>query len=51
MDANILTGLNFMDWLRDLRIAVKAEKLAHVLIKLLPQSPAADAYEIVQKAY
>ena len=31
LDANKLTGTNFMDWLRNLRIVLSVEKIAYVL--------------------
>ena len=51
MDANILTGPNFLDWLKNLRIVLKRERLAYVIVELLPQSPAVDALGSVQRAY
>ena len=51
MDVNILISLNFLDWLKNLRIVLKREKLAYVITKQIPESPAADAPESVQYAY
>ena len=51
MDANILTKPNFMDWLKNLRIVLKRERLAYILVKPLPQSLAIDASETVQGTY
>ena len=51
MDANILTGPNFLDWLKNLRIVFKREKLAYVIIEPLLESPTVDAPESVQRAY
>ena len=51
MDANILTGPNFLDWLKNLRIVLKRERLAYVIIEPLPQSLAVDAPESFQGAY
>ena len=51
MDANKLTEPNFLDWLKNLRIVLKMERLAYILIKPLPQSPTVDASETVQRAY
>ncbi|XP_074577493.1 uncharacterized protein LOC141833884 [Curcuma longa] len=42
LDTNKLTGLNFLDWYRNLRIFLKAEKLAYVLDDLPPEPLAAD---------
>ena len=51
MDANKLTGPNFLDWLKNLRIVLKRERLAYILVEPLPQFPTADAFERVQRAY
>ena len=51
MDANKLTGTNFMDWLRNLRIVLKAEKIAYVLDAPLLVSPSVDASVGDQIAY
>ncbi|KAG6468216.1 hypothetical protein ZIOFF_072788 [Zingiber officinale] len=41
-DSNKLIGLNFWDWFQNLRIVLKAEKLAYVLDQPLPTSLDAD---------
>ena len=46
-DANILTEPNFLDWLKNLRIVLKREKLAYVIIEKLLESPTIDALESV----
>ena len=51
MDANKLSKPNFLDWLKNLRIILKRERLAYILIEQLPQFPTVDASEIVYKAY
>ena len=51
MDANILTGLNFLDWLKNLRIVLKMERLTYVIVKPIPESLVADAPKSVQRAY
>ena len=51
MDSNNLTELNFLDWLKNLRIILKRERLAYVIVEPLPQSPTIDAPESVQGAY
>ena len=51
MDANKLTMLNFLDWLKNLRIVLKRERLTYVLVEPLPQSSTVDASENVQRAY
>ena len=43
MDANILTWPNFLDWLKNLRIVLKNERLAYVIVEPLLESPAANA--------
>lgn len=43
LDTNKLTGPNFLDWLRNLRIVLKAEKLAYVLEEPIPDKPSSDA--------
>ena len=43
LDANKLTGPNFADWLRNLRIVLKSEKLDHVINSPLPKAPVDDA--------
>ena len=50
-DANKLIGVNFMDWLRNLRIIIKAERIAYVLDGRLPNSLVVDASDEDQKAY
>ena len=51
MDSNILTGPNFLDWLKNLRIVLKGERLAYVIVEPLPESPAVDAPESDQRPY
>ena len=48
---NKLTCSNFLDWLRNLKIILRAEKIAYVLNRPLPQSPPADASDSDQSAY
>lgn len=43
LDANKLTGPNYADWLRNLRIVLKSEKLDYVLDSPLPKTPVDDA--------
>ena len=50
-DANKLSGKNFMDWLRKLRIVLRAEKIAYVLDAPLLVSPSVDASVGDQIAY
>ena len=51
MDANKLTGPNFLDWLKNLRIVFKRERITYILVEKLPQSPVVDASETVHRAY
>ena len=43
LDANKLTRTNFMDWLRNLRIVLRAEKITYVLDAPLLVPPSVDA--------
>ena len=47
MDVNKLIEPNCLDWLKNLRIVLKRERLAYVLVEPLPQSPVVDASETV----
>ena len=51
LDANKLTNVNFMDWLRNLRIVLKVERKAYVLNSTLSKSPPVDAFDEDQNAY
>ena len=51
LDANKLTNANFMDWVRNLRIVLKAERIAYVIDGPLPESPSFDAYNEDHNAY
>ena len=53
MDANKLTGPNFMDWYRNLRIILTAEKMAYVLkeIVLEPSGGALEEEALQYKKY
>ena len=51
LDANKLTGTNFMDWVKNLRIVLRTEKIAYVLDTPLPVSPSVDASIEDQIAY
>ena len=51
MDDKILIEPNFLDWLNNLRIVLKEEKIAYVIAKPIPESLTADAPESVQNAY
>ena len=45
LDAHKLTGLNFVDFLRNLKIVLRVEKLEYVLNSPLPAEPADDAHD------
>ena len=47
MDDNILTEPTFLDGLKNLRIDLEREKLAYVIMKSIPESPAVGAPESV----
>ena len=49
MDDKILTGPNLLDWLKNLRIVLKEEKIAYVIYEPIPRSPTVDAPESVQR--
>ena len=51
LDNNKLTRPNFLDWFRNSKIVLKAEKIAYVFNRLLPQSPPVDASDNDQNAY
>ncbi|KAJ8768453.1 hypothetical protein K2173_021606 [Erythroxylum novogranatense] len=51
MDSNKLTGPNFFDWMRNLRIVLRSDELGYVLDVPLPDPPAADASDEDQKVY
>ena len=51
LDANKFIGANFINWLRNLRIFLKIERIAYVLVVLLPESPTVDAFDEDQNAY
>ncbi|XP_061341989.1 uncharacterized protein LOC133288281 [Gastrolobium bilobum] len=40
LDANKLTGLNFTDWYRNVKIILRSEKIAYVLDSPVPVAPA-----------
>ena len=51
LDSNKLTGSKFLDWLRNLRIVLKEERITYVLDGPLPGFPIVDGSEIVWRAY
>ncbi|XP_054015959.1 uncharacterized protein LOC128896626, partial [Hylaeus anthracinus] len=51
LDKNRLTGLNFNDWFRNLKIVLTMEKISHVLDESPPNKPNDDASETQKEAY
>ncbi|KAL8145585.1 hypothetical protein AgCh_003660 [Apium graveolens] len=51
LDAHKLTGPNFADWLRNLRIVLRVEKLEYVLDSPKPTEPASDAHNDAHVVY
>ena len=51
LEANKLTGSNYIDWLRNVKIVLRNEKLTYVLNQPLPPAPAADALVAQQEAF
>ena len=51
LDNNKLTGLNFLDWFINLKIVLRAKKIAYVLNKPLPKSTPVDASDSYQSVY
>ena len=43
LDANKLTGPNYEDWFRNLRIVLMSEKITYVLEDNIPLEPPVDA--------
>ena len=51
LDANRLTGPNYSDWLRNLKIVFRSEQIAYILEGEAPLEPALDAPEEEMIAY
>ncbi|KAI3805534.1 hypothetical protein L1987_27993 [Smallanthus sonchifolius] len=51
LDKEKLNGFNFIDWHRNLRIVLKADKILDVLENLIPDQPAATATQAVRKTW
>ena len=43
LEANKFTGSNYIDWLRNVKIVLRSEKLTYVLSQPVPPVPANDA--------
>ena len=51
LETNKLTGSNYIDWLRNVKIVLRAEKLTYVITEPVPPEPAADASQAQRSAY
>jgi len=51
LEKDKLNGTNYTDWIRNLRIVLRAEKKEDVLHNPLPEEPADDAPAAVKNAY
>ena len=51
LDANKLTGPNYIDWLRNLRIVLTQKKVSYILDTSAPDSLGEDAFEEDRTAY
>ncbi|KAG8501093.1 hypothetical protein CXB51_003174 [Gossypium anomalum] len=51
LDKDKLNGFNFLDWFRNLRIALKQERKLYVIEKPLPDEPPANASRADKDAY
>ena len=51
LEANKLTGPNYIDWLRNLKRVLRSEKLAYVMEKSVPPPLAGNASTAEHEAY
>ena len=51
LETNKLVGPNFLDWFRNLKIVLKAEKIGYVLNAPIPPPPVEDASDNDRRAY
>ena len=51
LEKDKLNGTNYSDWIRNLRIVLRAEKKKDVLDTPIPEEPADDAPAVVKNAY
>ena len=51
LESNKLTGPNYIDWLRNVKMVLRAEKLTYVITKPMPPKPAANATQAQRNAY
>jgi hypothetical protein len=51
LEKDKLNGTNYMDWIRNLRIGLRAERKEEVLYTPLPEVPAKDAPPVAKATY
>ena len=51
LESNKLTGPNYIDWLRNIKIILRSEKLTYVITEPVPPEPAANATQAQRNAY
>ena len=51
LEKDKLSGTNFLDWYRNLRIVLRHEKKLYVIDEPLPELPASDATNAEKDAY
>ena len=51
LESNKLIGSNYIDWLRNVKIVLRSEKLTHVITEPVPPEPADNATQAQQNAY
>jgi hypothetical protein len=51
LEKDNLNGTNYMNWIHNLRIVLRAEKKEDVLVTPLPEEPADDATAAIKNAY
>ena len=51
LEANKLIGPNYINWLRNLKIVLRSEKLSYVMEKAVPPAPAGNASTAEHEAF
>ena len=51
LESNKLTGSNYIDWLRNVKIVLRSKKLTYVITEPVPPEPTANATQAQQNAY
>ena len=51
LESNKLTGPNYIDWLRKIKIILRSEKLTHVITEPVPPVPADNATQAQRNTY